>query len=174
MYVRRSTPLLAVALLLPFTTCNDKPVAPDAPDQLRARVEAYETLWNTHDPAAVAAFFTVDADMIMGNLPMVRGRQAIQGSWEKYFGAIEVEREGTFKVVSIRLLTPDVALINVTSETGGSDSEGRELTTRLARGTWVLVRETDDWFISAMRGQPAEGDIRGPPPGFAPDPEDGV
>ena len=72
------------------------------------------------------------------------------------------------------MITPEVALINIASETGGSDSEGGDLPTRLARGTWVLVREADAWFISAMRGQPAEGDVRGPPPGFAPGPEGGV
>lgn len=147
---------------------------PVASDSLRARVEAYETLWNAHDPAAVAAFFTDDADMIMGNLPIVRGRPAIQDWWGKYFAAIEAERRGTFDVVSLRLITPEVALINVASQTGGSDPEGGELPTRLARGTWVLVREADGWFISALRGQPAEGDVRGPPPGHAPNPADGL
>jgi uncharacterized protein (TIGR02246 family) len=147
---------------------------PEASDALRARVETYETVWNTHDPAAVAAFFTEDADMIMGNLPIARGRQVIQDWWGKYFAAIEPERKGTFEVVSLRLITPAVALINISSVTGNSDSEGRELPTRLARGTWVLVREADNWLISAMRGQPAEGDVRGPPPGFAPSPEDGL
>ena len=146
-----------------------------ASDALRARVETYETRWNTHDAAAVAAFFTDDADMIAGNLPIVQGRQAIQDWWGKYFAAIEPERVGTFEVASLRLITPDVALINIFSETGGSDAEGRELPTRLARGTWVLVHETDGWFIAALRAQPAEGDVRGPPPGFAPNsPEDGV
>jgi len=151
-----------------------KAQTPQASDALRARVETYERQWNTHDPAAVAAFFTVDADMIMGNLPRVQGRQAIQDSWAKYFAAIEVERRGTFEVVSLRLITPEVALVNITSETGGLDAEGRAMSTRLARGTWILVRESDAWFISAMRGQPAEGDVRGPPPGFAPDPDDGI
>lgn len=147
---------------------------PEVSDALRARVEAYETVWNTRDPAAVAAFFTDDADMIMGNLPTARGRKPIQDWWGKYFAAIEPERRGTFEVLSLRLITPDVALINISSETGGSDSGGRELPTRLARGTWVLVQEANGWFISAMRGQPAEGDVRGPPPGFAPDSEEGV
>lgn len=147
---------------------------PDASDALRATVEAYETTWNTHDPTAVAAFFTVDADMIAGNLPAARGRKAIEDWWGKYFAAIEPERRGTFEVISLRLVTPDVALINISSETGGSDSQGRELPTRLARGTWVLVHEADGWLIAALRAQPAEGDVRGPPPGFAPSPEDGL
>ena len=143
----------------------------EASDALRDRVEAYQTVWNTHDATAVAAFFTGDADMIMGNGPMIRGRESIQEAWQAYFAAIEPERRGTFDVHSLRLITREVALINVASETGGSDSQGRELPTRLARGTWVLVREADDWFISALRGQPAEGDVRGPPPGQAPNAE---
>lgn len=173
-------PATATLALVTLSSLAAAPVSmleaqtPEASDALRARVETYETIWNTHDAAAVADFFTVDADMIVGNLPMALGRQAIQDSWAKYFAAIEPERQGTFEIVSLRLITPDVALINIASETGGSDSEGRELPTRLARGTWVLVHETDGWLIAALRAQPAEGDVRGPPPGFAPNPEDGV
>lgn len=48
---------------------------------LRARVESYRKVWDTHDASAVAAFFTEDADFVMGNQPLKRGRQEIRDLW---------------------------------------------------------------------------------------------
>lgn len=89
----------------------------DVPGAVRAVVDAYGHAWNTHDAASVAAFFSEDADMVMGNGPRVNGRTAIQDWWGHYFGAIDEQRTGTFAVESIRLIAPDVALVNVTSRT---------------------------------------------------------
>jgi uncharacterized protein (TIGR02246 family) len=133
---------------------------PDVSSDLRVRVEAYEQMWNTHRASAVAAFFTEDADMIFGNGPRITGREAIQEWWDAYFARIDATRKGTFAIDSVRMIMPEVALINVASTTGGRGPAGEELPTRLARGTWVLVRHSGEWWISALRGLPAEGDIR--------------
>jgi len=45
--------------------------------EVRAQVQAYERAWNSHDASKVAAFYTDDADMIMGNGPRITGREAI-------------------------------------------------------------------------------------------------
>lgn len=58
------------------------------------------------------------------------------------------------------LLTPDVALANVSTLTAGRDENDEELPARRARGTWVLVAQDGQWLISALRGLPAEGDVR--------------
>ena len=49
---------------------------------VRALVGAYRTTWNGHDPSELAAFFTEDADMIMGTDPIALGREAIKGWWQ--------------------------------------------------------------------------------------------
>lgn len=131
-----------------------------AVSELRARVTAYERAWNTHDPSAVAAYFTTDADMLVGNLPSVDGRGAIQDWWTGYFANISGERNGSFAISSMRLITSDVALVNVDSRTGGKDADGAELPTRLARGTWVMVHRDGEWLIAALRALPAQGDVR--------------
>lgn len=125
---------------------------------LRERVEAYRRAWNTHDPSAVAAFFTEDADFVMGNLPLRRGRQEIRDSWRDYFARQEPERGLTLVLNSIRFVAADVALINVATITGGRDRLGQELPARRFRGTWVLRRQGSSWLISAMRGLPTEED----------------
>lgn len=123
-------------------------------------LETYTTTWNTHDGDALAALFTADADLIMGNLPRVAGREAIGAWWNMYFSRLDEGRRGKFKVVSLRDIAPGVRLVNVGSKTFGRNERGEELETRLARGTWVLVKKGETWLIAAMRGLPAEGEHR--------------
>jgi uncharacterized protein (TIGR02246 family) len=133
---------------------------PDVSSELRALVTAYEQVWNTHSAHEVAAFFAEDADMVMGNGLAIIGWGAIDEWWGAYFAKIETTRLGKFTINSMRMITPEVALINVESRTAGRGPEGEQLPTRLARGTWVLVQHSGEWRISALRGLPAEGDTR--------------
>jgi len=125
---------------------------------VRALVEAYRATWNEHDSSALAGFFTQDADMIMGTDPVSLGREAIQGWWREYFARQEPERRVTIVIHAVRLIAPDIGVLNVTTTTGGRNAQGEELPERKARGTWVVVHERDTWRISAMRGMPTEQD----------------
>lgn len=125
---------------------------------IRARIEAYRSVWNTHDPSALAAFFTEDADFVMGNLPTVRGRQEIQHWWQDYFERQEPERRLTLDVGPVRFVAADVAVVNVGTTTGGRNDDGQELPARKFRGTWLLRRQSDIWLVAAMLGLPDEGD----------------
>lgn len=127
---------------------------------VRAQVRAYERAWNTHDASRVAAFYSEDADMMMGNGPRVSGRAAIEAWWTRYFAAISDQRAGTFQVESVRQLSPDVALAEVSTLTRGGDGSDENLPARRARGTWVLTAQGRHWLISALRGLPAVGDSR--------------
>jgi uncharacterized protein (TIGR02246 family) len=125
-------------------------------------IEAYQHTINTHDAAALGAFFTEDADLVMYNLPEIQGRQAIENWWQDFwrskFNKQEPGRSGTFSLNSVRFLATDVALANIESTTGGRDSSGVELDIRKARGTWLLHRQNGNWLISAMHGMPTEKD----------------
>lgn len=123
-----------------------------------ARIDAYKTAWNTHEPSAVAAFFTDDADFVMGNQPAAVGRQAIQDRWRDYFSNQEPERHLTLDVSSLRFVAADVAVVDVATTTGGRDRQGQDLPARKFRGTWVVHRQSGEWMISAMRGLPTEDD----------------
>jgi len=133
---------------------------PGVSREVRARVQAYAEVWNAHKAASVAAFFTEDADMIMGNGPRIVGRGAIEDWWAAYFAKIQSTRKSTFSINSMRMITSEVALINVEWTTAGRDLDGEILRTRLARGTWVLVWDSGEWWITALRGLPAMGDTR--------------
>jgi uncharacterized protein (TIGR02246 family) len=126
-------------------------------------LKTYTTVWNSHDGGALASLFTADADLVMGSLPMIRGRNAIGEWWNGYFSRLDADRKGQFEVQSLRELAPDVLLVNLTSKTSGVGEHGERLEVRLARGTWVLVQNKGTWQISAMRGLPAEGEGRSLP-----------
>jgi uncharacterized protein (TIGR02246 family) len=149
----------------PLHGCTGPVPAPgqDAGGGVRAFVDAYEKTWNTHEPSAVAAFFSEDADFIVGNGPRIVGRAAVEKWWRSYFSGIDDARRGTFAIASLRAVTPDVVLINIDSTTAGRDGSGRSLPTRVARGTWLVARDNGKWQISAFRALPAEGDVRSGP-----------
>lgn len=135
----------------------------DVADGVRVWVDAYEKTWNTHDASAVAAFFSEDADFIVGNGPRIVGRDAVEEWWRSYFSGIDDARKGTFAIASLRTITPEVVVVNINSTTAGHGHSGEELPTRLARGTWVVAQDNGKWQISAFRALPAEGDMRSGP-----------
>jgi uncharacterized protein (TIGR02246 family) len=158
-------PMIALMILVagaspPATLSGAQAQAAEDSAAVRSTVEAYERVWNTHEASAVAMFFSEDADMIIGNGPIVRGRQAIQEAWSVYFARQDQAREGTFTIDSTRAIAPGVVLVNIDSRTGGRTPNGQELPTRLARGTWVVARHGEGWLISALRALPAEGEMR--------------
>jgi uncharacterized protein (TIGR02246 family) len=121
-------------------------------------VETYQTVLNTHDPTAVAAFFSEDADLVPGNLPALHGRGAIEAWWRTYFERQQPERRGLLDVASMRFLTRDVAVVNLAITSGGGSTGGEVLPVRKARGTWLLRRHGGQWLIEAARILPTEKD----------------
>ena len=130
-------------------------------DELQDFVKQYEEIWQSHDAGLLGDFFADDSDMIVGIQPRIVGREAIAASWNEYFSRIDSGRLLSVSIESIRLLSPDIALINVATTTGGTHSETNEiLESRKARGTWVVTREGGEWTISALRVHSPVGELR--------------
>lgn len=101
--------------------------ADESSDALRTLVAAFEREFNAHDPSRLSVFFAEDADMIMGDGPAVRGREAIQSWWEMYFKVQERETRASFLIKSAKILNDDLALLDTSTTTGGRDARGQEL-----------------------------------------------
>lgn len=124
-------------------------------------VSSYEDTWQSHDAERLGAYFTEDADMIMGSQPRIYGRTAIERWWNLYFSRIDTTRVISISVESVRLLSVDVALVNVATTTGGTHSKTQAvLEDRRARGTWVVTRAGKDWQIAALRAHSPVGEQR--------------
>ena len=133
-------------------------------DPLQDLVNKYEETWQAHDAKRLADFFAEDSDMIIGIQPRITGRAAIETSWDLYFSRIDSGRVISISIESIRILSPNIALLNLHTTTGGTHSETNEvLESRKARGTWVVIRSSGDWRISALRAHSPIGELREAP-----------
>lgn len=150
--------IIAASLIIAAIPCPG--AAQTAADSVavRAQIGAYQRAWNAHDPSALAAFFAEDADVVMGNLPAARGRQAIQDWWQVLFAGQDPGRRLTLDVGSLRFLAAEVAVVALATTTDGHDAEGHGLPVQRSRGTWLMRRDGGRWLISALRTFPREED----------------
>lgn len=154
--------LLPLVLLLVFSG-QAFPQANEA-DELQEFIKRYEEIWQSHDGELLGDFFAHDSDMIIGIQPRIVGREAIAASWNQYFSRIDSGRLLSVSIESMRFLSPDIALINLGTTTGGTHSETNEiLESRNARGTWVVTRGGGEWRISALRAHSPVGKLREAP-----------
>ena len=154
--------LLSLVLLLAFS--GQTVAQADEESELREFIKQYQETWQSHDAERLGDFFADDSDMIVGIQPRIVGREAIAAWWNLYFSRIDSGRLLSVSIESIRLLSPDVALINVATTTGGTHSGTNEtLESRKARGTWVVTRGGGGWKISALRAHSPVGKLREAP-----------
>ena len=159
---RAMTQLLPLVLLLIFS--GQALAQENEADELREFIRQYEETWQSHDADRLGDFFADDADMVAGIQPRIVGREAIAAWWDRYFSRIDSGRLLSVSIDSIRLLSPDIALINVATTTGGTHSETNAvLESRKARGTWVVTRAGGGWKIAALRAHSPIGQLREAP-----------
>ena len=133
----------------------------DKPEPIEEFVRTYEETWQSHSAERLAEHFAEDSDMIVGILPRISGRAAIENWWDVYYSRIDSGRVIAISIESVRVPSPDIALLDVETTTGGTHSETREvLESRRARGTWMVTRVDGDWKISALRAYSPVGEQR--------------
>lgn len=114
-------------------------------DLFRAVSEA----WEAGDAAAFARWYAADATVLLPGTRLT-GRDEIRSTMA---GAFAGPLHGTRRihdVESIRLLTPDVALVHTLSAT--VPPEGLRETV-----TWVLVLGPEGWRIASYHSTPPQG-----------------
>jgi uncharacterized protein (TIGR02246 family) len=124
---------------------------------IRAFVDAYEDAFNSHDPSKVSAFFRKDADIIVRNSPLIQGKQAIQNWWSDYFSKPRNYRP-LFIIDEIRTISDNVVQANFTVTGAIPGTEDNLEPLRQTRATWILVRESGKWLITALRVMPSQDD----------------
>ena len=148
-------------VLIPHVPAALPTEAAEVPPGIRAFVETYENAFNARDPAAVTALYVDDADIVVRNLAVTQGRPAIEAWWRAYFDDrsyfSDPDLKIRFTIQRIRTLAPEAALIDLVAGADRDEAE-RELPTRTARATWVVVRREGGWRIAALRVLPSEHD----------------
>ncbi|WP_026931032.1 SgcJ/EcaC family oxidoreductase [Glycomyces tenuis] len=107
--------------------------------------------WNRGDAAAYAAAFTPDADYITFFGARMQGRRAIEESHRMLFeGPLKGSRMGMDGERTIRMLTPDVALIVAAGGTSLDDG-GEVPSDRESIVTFTAVRDGERWRFASFQ-----------------------
>jgi uncharacterized protein (TIGR02246 family) len=142
--------LLAVFVLAGMVVCG--PLFAQAPRSapgdntaIREVVQKYVDAREARDPKAIEPLFTADADQLVSDGTWRKGRD------ELVRGMLESSRKNparrTITVESVRMLSPDVALVDGRyTQKGQAGAKDREMWTTL-----TLRRESNGWRIAAIR-----------------------
>ncbi|MCE9533840.1 MAG: SgcJ/EcaC family oxidoreductase [Planctomycetes bacterium] len=122
--------------------------AKDGPEEaaIRKSGEAFVEAFNKGDAAALAAFYTADADYIDQAGKVVKGKAAIEKTYQQLF-ADQKGAKLTIGVTSIRFVKPDLALLDGVTEVVSAD--GGPPTN--ARYSSVHVLQDGKWLIASVR-----------------------
>jgi ketosteroid isomerase-like protein len=143
---------LAIGFAVPiFAQQKDTAPDPQVRQQVVAIAKAYDEATNRHDPAAIAAIFTEDADFVTDRGP-IHGRQAIEKWYTDLFKGWQHKNH-------LSTFDPDCPHLIGTAgdtlwETGGWSETGQGLSGEPIpiKGYWgaVKVRQGEDWKIRMM------------------------
>ena len=115
-----------------------------------------QVAWNTGDAEGYAQLLTPDADLSSSTGQIARGRDAVIQLYLKQRAGVFAGAMTSMKVVQIRMIKPDVAIVDVDRELTGLKGGPAAPT---ARTTFVLLKQADGrWLITAQRaGTPVTG-----------------
>lgn len=125
-------------------TTTDEAAIRDIVDQVRLA-------WNRGDGASFAAPFVEDADYIVWNGVIVKGRAAIAEGHQHIFDTMYRDSTNDIAVKSIRFLGKDVAVVHCTAQLTHADG------TLHGYGTlplFVMHKLAGEWKVAAFQNTP--------------------
>lgn len=121
--------------------------------RVRRTLSRLADAWDEGDPDRYAALFTEDADYTAFDGTRMAGRRAIADGHRALFAGIMRGSRMTMREPGIRLVTPDVAVVCARGgilmrwQRGRTEPSAK----RLSAVTFVLVRQGDDWPVTAFQ-----------------------
>ena len=118
-------------------------------DAIRQIVQQVQDGWNAHDGKAFAAPFAEDADYVVINGMVLKGREAIDKAHAGIFAGIYKDSRNAATVKSIRFLRPDVGVAQV--EWNLEFRDGAETKKNRAMNTMVMTKQDGKWSIAVFQ-----------------------
>ena len=140
-----------VVLAVLLAGCG-RPAASGDEAAIRSRIEAYLAAWNNGDADALAAFYDEDGDRVSNSGTVFRGRDAIRNHYLGVFASPPpegLERKLTYGDISIRIVAPGAAVVDVDYELVGYRAD-IDFTTR-GRTTVFMIKHDGEWWRTAHR-----------------------
>ena len=128
--------------------------SPAAESGIKQTLTDYLDGFNHHDAAAIAAEFTEDAERTTVRGEVSHGRGAIEKSYAALFSGILKNAHRSATVKSVRLLTPEIALVDADYELSGrTTNTGAEQAPAKGLLSLVMIKHGDKWLITEFHEQ---------------------
>ena len=129
----------------------------DAESEIRGMLRAYLTAFNRHDAPALAACWNGECESVdLASGDVTQGRQAVEQVFAALFRADD-RATIDLDVESIRLVRPDVAVVDAVSRIAFSDGAAAAR----SRLTAVVTREQGAWTLTNVRESPLPAEPAG-------------
>jgi uncharacterized protein (TIGR02246 family) len=144
-------PTIVILLARPALSADEAPTNPAELDAIRRVITETTAAFNQHDAKAFARYYTPDAWLVTVRGESMAGTAEI----EKKLASIFESRAKSAKLktleVSIRFITPEVALAHVLNELSGLKSpSGELLPAHRELSVRVIVKNDDVWRVTAF------------------------
>jgi uncharacterized protein (TIGR02246 family) len=138
--------LLVLTLACAPTLAQDSGITGDVDSSIKQHFKDFDQTWAKHDAKAIAAFYTEKADIVTETGQTFSGRDGIEQALSEGFDNTLKDSTLTVTVQKIRLIKPDVALVD--SEALIKPGEGDSNTLHLVS---LLVKQDGKWMIETSR-----------------------
>lgn len=142
--------MLLPCLLLAFITipalAADSPAPANIEQTIRDRTKDFDAAWNRHDAQAVASYYATSGDIVTETGDALSSRDGIQQALTDAFNGDLKNSTLTSTVTTVRLIKPDVAIVDSEVELKNGDAEARKL-----HVVSVLVSKDGKWLTETTR-----------------------
>lgn len=125
---------------------EDTPAASSLEQTIKDRTKEFDDAWNKHDAQAVAAYYTTDGDIITDDGNTLSGRDGIQQTLTEAFGGQLKDCVLKTTVSKVRLIKPDVAIVDAEAEIKTGDADARKI-----HLVSVVVNKDGKWLTETTR-----------------------
>lgn len=145
-----SVVVLLSTLIAPAASLAQEPTSDEL--DIRRQIEGWEAAWNQGDARVIADFYNEDADRTYAHGITRSGKSQIYDLYQEVFSADlpeSVEQKLSLQILSVRLLTGDVAVVDYAYHATGIPIA--PYLTVDGRSTVVMVKRDGTWLRSVQR-----------------------
>jgi uncharacterized protein (TIGR02246 family) len=143
--VVRASGLLTVVLSLTGSAGAQTQTEGDA---IRGVIAARQRAWNAGDEGAYGRLLTPDADIISSSGRAAHGREGVVALYAEQRRGVFAGATTSTTVTRVRLVTPDVAIVDVRVVLSGLKGATEP---RRTNSVFILVKQQETWLITAQR-----------------------